>query len=220
MTMNERKWKLDAKADDGTDISAEISAELEALIEATRLDDIAPGRISVLFLLDLFGAFRAGRVNPFRIATEVASLEKGESNGLKPPIQNRHEPLKGLWHKHYMQTDKRAMAINVQHGLKQFGIPYLQRKVQEAKESGEQRYFTVDDVGPLTMDAVHGNWKRLQEAEKLTGEWIVFAKHEGKNYYLCLATHDKSTHADLRQQIDAIAVREFPFLEVLLNNGG
>jgi hypothetical protein len=170
--------------------------------------------------LSLFGAFKAGRINPFRIANEIEALEKGEPTGLKPPIQNRHPPLKGLWHKHYMQSDIRATAINVQHGLKQFGIPYLQQKVREAQEAGELRYFSVEDVGPLTRDAIHGNWERLQEAERLTGEWIVFAKHEGQNYYLSLATHDKSTHEDLRQQIDAIWCREFSFLEKLLNNGG
>lgn len=83
--------------------------------------------------------------------------------------------------------------MNIQHGLKQFGIPYLQQKVREAKEAGELRYFTVADVVPMANDAVHGNWQRLREAERLTGEWIVFAKHQGLNYYLTLAMHDKTT---------------------------
>lgn len=218
--MIERKWRFDAKDRDGNDISAEISAEFEALIEMTRLDRIAPGRVSLLLLLNLLGAFKAGRINPSRIAEEIEALEKGESTGLRPPIQNRHPPLKGLWHKHYMQSDIKAMALNVQHGLKQFGIPYLQQKVHEAKEAGELRYFSVEDVGLLTRDAVYGNWERLREAERLTGEWIVFAKHEVQNYYLSLATHDKSTHEDLRKQIDTICCREFPFLEKLLTNGG
>jgi hypothetical protein len=40
---------------------------------------------------------------------------------------------------------------------------------------------------------VHGNWKRLATAAKLTGEWIIYAHYDGKNYYLCLGTHDRST---------------------------
>jgi predicted transcriptional regulator len=56
--------------------------------------------------------------------------------------------------------------------------------------------------------------------ERLTGEWIVFAKHEGRNYYLTLATHDKTTHEHERQQIENICYREFPFLEKILRNGG
>jgi hypothetical protein len=215
-----RKWKLDAKDQDGKDISAEVSAEFEAVIAATRLEQIAPGRISLLFLLSLFAAFKAGRINPFQVATEIEALEKGKSTGLKPPTQNKYPPLKGLWHKHYMQTGIGSLAINIQHGLKQFGIPYLQQKVREAQEAGEMRYFTVEDVAPLANDAVSGNWGRLREAERLTGEWIVFAKYEGLNYYLSLATHDNSTHENLRQQIEALCCREFPFLGKILADGG
>ena len=101
--MTARKWKLEAKDQDGNDISDEVSAEFDAIIKATRLEHIAPGRMSMLFLLSPFGAFKAGRINPFQLAREIEALEKGEATGLKPPIQNRHPPLKGLWHKHYTQ---------------------------------------------------------------------------------------------------------------------
>lgn len=182
------------------------------------MKQIAPGRISALFLLSLFGAYKAGRVNPFQVAREIEALENGETTGLKPPIQNRHPPLKGLWHKHYMQPGIASLAINVQNGLKQFWIPYLARKVREAQEAGEERYFTIDDIAPIANDVVQGNFQRLREAERLTGEWIVFAKHEGLNYYLTLETHDKTTHAHERQLIENICYHEFPFLEEMLRN--
>ena len=41
----------------------------------------------------------------------------------------------------------------------------------------------ADDVIRLYLD-------RSQEG-KLTGHWIVFAEHDRKNYYLCLATHEE-----------------------------
>jgi hypothetical protein len=220
MNVTNRKWNLEAKDQDGNDISEQISAEFEKIIQATRLEQIAPGRVSLLFLLSFFGAYKAGRINPFQVAREIEALEKGETTGLKPPIQNRHPPLKGLWHKHYMQPGTASLAMNIQHGLKQYGIPYLAQKVQEAKESGENRYFTIEDVAPMANDAVQGNWQRLHEAERLTGEWIVFGKHEGLNYYLTLATHDKTTHDHERQQIENICYREFPFLEEILRNAG
>ncbi len=202
--MTTRKWNFKAKDQNGNDLSEQVSSEFEAIIQATRLEQIAPGRISVLFLLSVFGAHKAGRINPFQLAREIEALEKGEATGLKPPIQNRHPPLKGLWHKHYMQPGMASLAMNVQHGLKQFGIPFLEHKVREAKEAGEVRYFTIEDVAPMASDAVHGNWQRLREAERLTGEWIVFAKHQGLNYYLTLATNDKTTHEHERQQIENI----------------
>lgn len=182
--MTTRKWNIVAKDRDGNDISKQISTEFEAILQATRLEQIAPGRISLLFLLSVFGAYKAGRIDPAQVARELEALEKGETTGLKPPIQNRHPPLKGLWHKHYMQPGMASLAMNIQHGLKQFGIPYLQQKVREAQQAGEERYFTIEDVAPLANDAVHGDWRRLREMDRLTGEWIVFARHEGRNYYL------------------------------------
>jgi hypothetical protein len=220
MNLTNRQWSLEAKDQDGNDISEQISAEFEVIVQATRLEQIAPGRISLLFLLSFFGAYKASRINPFQVAREIEALEKGETTGLKPPIQNRHPPLKGLWHKHYMQPGMASLAINIQHGLKQFGIPYFAQKVREAQEAGEKRYSTIDEIAPMVNDAVQGNWQRLREAERLTGEWIVFGKHEGLNYYLTLATHDKATHEHERQLIENICYREFPFLEEILRNGG
>ncbi len=216
--MTKRKWNLEGKDQDGNDISEQISAEFEGIVQATRLAQIAPGRISALFLLSLFGAYKADRINPFQVACEIEALEKGETTGLKPPIQNRHPPLKGLWHKHYMQPGMASLAINMQHGLERFGIPYFAQKGREAQEAGEERYITINDIAPMVNDAVQGNFQRLRKAEMLTGEWIVFAKHEGLNYYLTLATHDKTTHEHERQLIENICYREFPFLEEMLRN--
>jgi hypothetical protein len=117
-----RKWQFNAKDRDGKDIWAELSAEFEAIIAATRLETLAPGRVSLLFLLSLSDAFKAGRINPFQVAREIEALEKGESTGTKAPIQNKYAPLRDLWHKHYMQSGIGSMAMNIQHGLKQFGI--------------------------------------------------------------------------------------------------
>lgn len=55
----------------------------------------------------------------------------------------------------------------------------------------------------------------MASAGELTGEWIVYARHEGVNYYLCLGKHD--SHDDhLRSHIDGICCKEFPFLTALL----
>ena len=63
---------MQAKDQDGNDISEQISSEFEAIIQVTRLEQIAPGRISLLFLLSFFGAYKAGRINPFQVAREIA----------------------------------------------------------------------------------------------------------------------------------------------------
>jgi hypothetical protein len=124
--------------------------------------------------------------------------------------------LKGLWHQHYLPDGLPSLAKNVQLALKQYKIPYFQKKIREAQEAGEDRYMSADDVAAVANDVVYGNLGRRQADKAMTGEWLVFAKHEGKNYYLAVATHDSSTHDDLRQQIDTISCKEFPFLPKLL----
>ena len=200
---------------DGSDRTDEI-LDFAKLIG---LDSVAPGRYSVLLMLGLFGGFKSGRQGPEKIISEILALEgSGVSTGLKAPTKFIHPPLKGLCHKHHLQDGLPSMALNLQKGLKKFGMPLMNEWIQEAKESGEERVFSEEHVGPLIADIVRGNMKRLADQQALTGEWIIYAQHEGKNYYLCLGTHDMATHEDLRKQIDAICCLEFPFLNGLLAN--
>jgi hypothetical protein len=37
-----------------------------------------------------------------------------------------------------------------------------------------------------------------EAAKKLTGEWIIYLRHEAKNYYLCCSTHDAGAEFILR----------------------
>jgi hypothetical protein len=158
-------------------------------------------------------------LNPAKVVHEIQALEGIRNpSGLKPPTQLKDPPLKGLWHKHYLPDGPTSMVINIEKGLNLYGLPSFNQRVREAKEAGEERYVPIDDVKLLADDAVHGNWTRLSTAEALTGEWIIYAQHDGKNYYLCLGTHKRSGHGSLRQQIDAICCQEFPFLSTLLSN--
>ncbi|QFY44915.1 hypothetical protein F6R98_02935 [Candidatus Methylospira mobilis] len=196
-----------------------MSAELTYFANFIGLEAIAPGRYSMLLLLGLFGGFKSGALNPAKVIHEIQALEGiGTPSQLKPPSQfNRPKsPLKGLWHKHYLEDGLRALALNVKKGLDLYGIPLFQQCMREAQEAGEERYVTIEDIKPLANDVVSGNWKRLANAEALSGEWIIYAQHEGKNHYLCLARHDSGDDY-IRQQIDAICCHEFPFLTTLLN---
>jgi hypothetical protein len=106
------------------------------------------------------------------------------------------------------------MALNLRKGIEKRGLPWLQQQIQQAQQSGEERFLTERDCEQIAHDAVVGNWERLAESSSLTGEWLIFAKHQGRNYYLCLGTH--GTDEVLRKQIDAICVPEFPFLAQIL----
>jgi hypothetical protein len=195
----------------------DMTALVQGFARFIGLEQVAPGRYSMLLVLGLFGGAQSGVLNPAKVVYEIRALEGiGLPSNLKPPIQNKHPPLKGLWHKHYLEDGQRGMAINIKKGLGRFGLPLVQQRADEAAAAGEQRYIMPEDVEAIATDAVFGNWQRLAAAQALTGEWIVYARHEGQNYYLSLATHESSTHDRVRQQIDALCCQEFPFLAKLL----
>ncbi|RMN28329.1 hypothetical protein ALQ62_03362 [Pseudomonas coronafaciens pv. zizaniae] len=181
------------------------------------LEQIAPGRYSVLLAANLLGCALSGVQNPAKIVHEIELLEKNELGQFKAPIKNRHPPLKGLWHKHYLQDGLASFAKNVEKGLDQCGMPFFEKKIQEAKDAGELRYLTPEDVPALVDDVISGNRHRLAKRQALSGEWIVFAQYEDQNYYLTIATHDSATHDRVREQINEVCCKEFPFLVQLLN---
>lgn len=110
----------------------------------------------------------------------------------------------------------RALALNLQKGLRRYGIPWFEQSIREAQESGEERYLTEADIKRITDDVIHGNFVRLADSVALTGEWLIYAEHDGRKYYLGLGTHDVAHHDNLRHQIDALCCHEFPFLRELL----
>ncbi len=207
--------KFTLTAADGTDMTDEITNFANII----GLERAAPGRYSLLLVLGLFGGSKSGQLNPAKVVHEIRALEGiGGSSHLKPPIQNKYPPLKGLWHKHYLEDGVAAMAINIQKGLKKYGLPLFKQKIQEATDACEERYVSAEDIKSISDDVVHGNWMRLADSEALTGEWIIYAQYGNQNYYLCLGRHEQSGHESLRQQIDTICCQEFPFLAALLAN--
>jgi hypothetical protein len=201
-----------ATYDDGRD----ATPDLQAFAEVIGLEAVISGRYSVLLLLGLFGGSQSGMLNPAKVVSQIRVLEGIEKgNGLKEATMFKHPPLQGLWHQHYLEDGLASIARNIRKGIGKFGLPWLEQKVADAKASGEERYFTESDAAQIAHDAVMANWKRLIDGSVLTGEWIIFAKHEGKNYYLCLGTHSSGDDV-LRTKIDAVCLQEFPFLKEIL----
>ena len=206
-----RPW-FTAKQPDGTD----MASELLRFGEVVGLDRIARGRYSLLLLLGLFGATQSRKQNPAKVVREIEALEGlREASNLKPATQFNRPPLKGLWHKHYLEDGVASMARNLRKGLLRDGLPWLKQQVVEAEASGQERFISTEDCARIAHDAIVSNWERLVKDSALTGEWLIYAKHQGKNYYLCLGKHT-SGDALLREQIDTICLQEFPFLSQIL----
>jgi len=207
-----RKW-FQATGADGRD----MAPDLLRFAEMIGLERIASGRYSILLLLGLFGGTHSGKLNPAKVIHEIESLEGiREKSNLKPTSQFERRPaLRGLWHKHYLGDGLPSMAKNLRKGIGRYGLPWLKQQVAEAHLSGEERFLTEQDCARIAHDAVVENWQRLIEHSALTGEWLIFAKHQGKNFYLCLGQHTSGDEM-LRAQIDAVCFKEFPFLAKIL----
>lgn len=201
-----------ATYEDGTN----AIADLNAFAKIIGLEACAHKRYSHLLLLQLFGSAQSGFLNPAKVVSQIRVLEGlEESHGLKAATPFKHPSLKGLWHQHYLEDDLRCFSMNIQKGLGKYGIPYVDAKIAEAVASGEERYFTAEDAAHIANDVVSSNWQRLKNDQAVTGEWLIFAMHKDQKYYLCIGKHDTGDE-NIRAQIDAICLQEFPFLREVL----
>lgn len=193
---------------DGTD----MRPELAHFADTIGLEAAAPSRYSALLLLQLYAGAKSGQLNPAKVIHEISILEgRGGQSKLKPPTCFRGPALRGLWHKHYLEDGISSMALNLQRGMARYGLPLLQKMVDDATVAGEERFLTASHIGVIADDAVRGTWNRLQDQQALTGEWIIYGVHEGANYYLSLGNHTEGDQV-LRDQIEMFCRREFPFI--------
>jgi hypothetical protein len=194
------------------------SSEVFSFGESLGLDHIVPGRYSTLLLVQLYGHTHMRTLSHFRVTDEIKALEtcqfsRGSITKEATPFNGVH--LKGLWHKHFQVGGLSAMALNLRLGLKTYGLPAIDNREGLNCASSDDRPLTDDEVPLAVHDAVMGNWMRRASDKKMTGEWLVFARHGGKNYYLCIAGH-KTGDENVRAQIDSMCLTEFPFLKGIL----
>jgi hypothetical protein len=165
-------------------------------------------RISELFVLDLYIHELEFGIFHLDITDEIRRLETGSDNSFtKPPTQFRREPLKGLWHKHYFAAN--FVVQNLENSWGKSGLNGVLEEVINALPSGA----TGKD---FASTLVHGYFEKSLEArsenKKVTGEWIVYAKYQGENYYLCMGSHNADDQSIYNRMVDN-CLREFPFLK-------
>jgi hypothetical protein len=193
------------------------TSEVHAFADRIGMDAVIPGRYSTHLAVEMFVRSDISRTqNPYTILDQIKNLEgAGRRDIMKPGAPFKHPPLKGLLHQHYRVSSLASMAQNLIVALKRYGIPSLEQSLAEVEASGVERMLTEEDVKRLSHDAVIGNYERRADAQEMTGEWIIYVRHQEANYYLCLGRHD-SGDDNLRTQIDLICTPEFPFLANVL----
>jgi hypothetical protein len=184
--------------------------DLQEFAEAIGLARLAPGRLSWVFVTKIYVIARLNGLDPAFIVDQVRALEgEGSHRGMKPATQFKHPPLAGLYHQHFF-----APQFLAQNMLVQLGKKGIDRFVHEAFVEGD--FPTEDKIADLARKLTFDQYEARYEQQKLTGEWIVFAKHEGKNYYLTVSRHTdpKKPEEDqaLFREIEYYCYRQFPFL--------
>lgn len=130
----------------------------------------------------------------------LRELEYGgvRKTGAKLPSPFKHLPLRGLWHKHYVQP------VNLMKNV----FNHWQRK-SNGLNSTIADFGQVEKLDHLSHHLVISGYSTRSERSELTGEWIVFAKADQRNYYLTLGEHgdDRAVFGRVMK-----ARSDFPFL--------
>ncbi len=186
------------------------SDQLDELAVSYGLDRIAQGRYSSLFVLNLLVLERVdGIPHPF-VVNEIKALE-----GLAPPAGTKaaaefsRARLRGLWHKHFFVPMMSSMGHNIANELAGDRLAKLVAEVFDPKKNS---VITEQMVNELAHGVVVDSFESRAQSAKLTGEWIVFAKEAGQNYYLCVARHDAGDE-NIAKHIRETCVPQFPFLQ-------
>lgn len=186
--------------------------ENEELVEYAKLyglETLIPGRYSWLFVFNLLMLEQKSGVEPFSIIDEIKNIEGlGPSRQTKPASEFRGPHLKGLWHKHFFAANPSLLAHNITN---QLAGGKLEKLVAEVLDPNKSPVVTKEMIDELSHRVVVESLEDRAADSKLTGEWIVFAKHQGQNYYLCLTTHE-SGDENIAQSIKAACLPQFTFL--------
>jgi hypothetical protein len=182
-------------------------ADLARYADETGLNHVANDRCSCVFVMDLLLHERFLGVEAWAIVEEIKALEEERCGvGTKPASQFQHEPLRGFWHKHYFCA--RFVAQNM---LNQLAGGRIEAVVNETLDANPPTVITEQIANQLAHRLTVEQIEQREDAGQLTGEWIIFAKHGGQNYYLCLATHHSGDQA-IFDRIKSTCFPQFPFL--------
>lgn len=124
--------------------------------------------------------------------------------------QFRHPPLQRFWHKHYSAPRHLLKNVDIRWNLTAGGnralLPMLHDVAEKYGEDADRWQGVA--LHRLVFDGYKDRAER-----GLTGDWIIFAKHAEKNYYLDLATHEEGHDPQqLYERLRQGSAWEFPFL--------
>jgi len=174
-------------------------------------------RISFQLALRLLG-FLGAQPDVASIFDELDYLEGLRPvSRTKPATQFRKPPLTHLWHKHFFTARHTMKNIGIRWGMDGGGNVALLDMIEDiAKKYGDNpEMWQMQLAHQFTIGAFEERvcWRDNYPDGNLTGDWIIFCIHEGKNYYLDVAHHTEGKKPEtLIGKLQRGCSFEFPFV--------
>ncbi|MBI3878278.1 MAG: hypothetical protein HY300_20340 [Verrucomicrobia bacterium] len=186
--------------------------DLLGFAEHIELTKVCPDRWSYLLALDIYMQFHHATVSPEEVVREILFLESDPAKSRTKPAEPFRGPiLQGFSHKHYFTSAH--LAKNLQN---QLAGKKLTQLLERACGPAQGQPFTQEMANEIVYATTHGAFSERLNANKLTGEWLVFTEHDGANYYLCLGKHSDDDTQTLNR-IHSYCDDQFPFLKQSFN---
>jgi len=168
-------------------------------------------RLSTVLLAQAH-SFETNRTfSTFDLTQPIKVLEGlSSSNATGPEDQFQHAPLTGLYKIHF--TSPRFLRRNLLNFLRsrEGGRHFNKVWDKSAQASGAQYIddaFTKHLSHHMVLDPIE--IKTL--SNRMTGEWLVFHKHEEKNYYLTFGFHSETNDEIHKRVVLACEFDSLPF---------
>ena len=113
--------------------------------------------------------------------------------------------LKGLYKKHYL-TNSSDLLLTKE----------LFTGISKDIKNNVHPIQAVEDNFQVTLDRLSREKGKL--AEYITGEWLVFYKHENTNYYVCLWEHNNNDSEKAKEIKKYVAMEKEPYLKKIIGD--
>jgi hypothetical protein len=142
-------------------------------------------RVSDYFVAQLKHLLEEGRVHTESIVDEINYLEDPKDRTrTKKAKKFSGGRLKGFWHTHFFNGDVSQQATNYLKLLNKEGAVELIIKdiMAETDDPAIIAKKIAERIVPQQFDDITNK-------KSWTGDWVIYAKYEGKNYYLMICKH-------------------------------
>lgn len=168
-------------------------------------------RISTVFLAQTYTSEKNRIFDTFDLTNPIKILEGIPTvNDTPPEEQFKHHLLAGLYKKHF--SSPRFLVKNLQNFQRsKEGAKHFEKVWKKACKITDSGIIDETFIGYLCHHMTVPPFEIKRRSNSMTGEWIVFHKHEGHNYYLTIAFHGESNDQIYEKVMLACSFDRLPF---------